>query len=233
MSNEKIVNPGTRSLETLRFDLPVPYADAYARQIERRNAIESGDAGNALFLLQHPPTYTIGRNADRKHLLVSEEALDRMGIETCEVDRGGDITYHGPGQLVAYPLLDLSQWRRSINWYLRTLEDVVIALLDEYGLTGERLEGYTGVWVRGGKVAAIGVGFHNWVTYHGTSLNIDPDMTHYQHIIPCGIPDKPVTSLAQLLETVPTYPEISDAFERHFRSVFDVQETSSSLNIPS
>lgn len=226
MSKEEIVNPDSRSLETIRFDLPVPYPKAYAMQIERRDAIESGDVGNALFLLQHPPTYTFGRSADRKHLLVTEDALNRMGIETCEVDRGGDITYHGPGQLVAYPILDLSQWRRSINWYLRTLEDVVIALLEEYGLPGERLEGYTGVWVRGAKVAAVGVGLHNWVTYHGTSLNIEPDMTHYQHIIPCGIPDKPVTSLALLLESTPSYSEISEAFERHFRIVFEVHETS-------
>ena len=228
MSNEEILSIHSRSLETKRFDLPVPYAKAYAMQIERRNAIESGDAGNALFLLQHSPTYTFGRNADRKHLLVTEEALDRMGIETCEVDRGGDITYHGPGQLVAYPILNLSQWRRSINWYLRTLEDVLISLLDDYGLCGERLEVYTGVWVGGAKVAAVGVGFHNWVTYHGTSLNIDPDMSHYRHIVPCGIPDKPVTSLALLLESAPSYSEVSNAFERHFRIVFDIHEISSS-----
>jgi lipoyl(octanoyl) transferase len=137
------------------------------------------------------------------------------------VDRGGDVTYHGPGQLVAYPILDLKHWNPSVGWYLRALEQVVIDLVGEYGLVGERLEGFTGVWVGGAKVAAIGVGVHQWVTLHGLALNVNPDMRHWACIIPCGIADKPVISLAELLGSAPPMPEVMDRFEGHFRRVFE------------
>lgn len=190
----------------------MPYADVYSMQIERRNAVERGEAGNALFVVEHQPVITLGRNFQPSSLLRSREHIERLGISVCEVDRGGDATYHGPGQLVAYPILDLNQWKPSIKWYLRALEDVIVAVLARYSLRGERFEGYTGVWVGGAKVAAIGIGLHNWVTFHGIAINVDPNMAHFDLIVPCGIPDKPITSLKQLLDTPPTVAQVADDF---------------------
>lgn len=207
-------------IELLRFDTPMGYSKAYELQVERRKAVERGEAGSALFLLEHSPVITMGRNAHETNLLKSPEEYAALGIEVCEVSRGGDVTYHGPGQLVAYPVINLALWQKSIRWYLRALEDVIIAVLYSYGLQGERSEGQTGVWVSNAKVAAIGIGLHGWVTYHGISLNVKPDMTHFQTIIPCGIQDKPVTSLAMLLESCPTMAEVTERFSTAFLDYF-------------
>lgn len=211
------------AIETLRFTDPVPYPDAYERQIERRNAIENGEASNALFLLEHPRTLTLGRSAHEEHLLHSRADLAQRAIHVCDTDRGGDVTYHGPGQLVAYPILDLQHWQPSIQWYLRTLEDVIIDTLAHYGLQGERIPDFTGVWVNGAKVAAVGIGLHHWVTYHGIAINLAPQMDDFKLIIPCGIPDKPVTTLTALLDVPPTMEELKDVFERCFREHFKPQ----------
>ena len=189
----------SRTIEVLRFSAPLPYAEAYATQIEKRDAVRIGTSPNTLMLLEHTPTFTLGRNADESNLLQNRGQLAKMGIEVCEVDRGGDVTYHGPGQLVAYPILDL---------------------LGAYGIEGGRVEGLTGVWVDGAKVAAIGVGVHRWVTYHGIALNVDPNMDHWGLIVPCGIPDKPVTSLRQLLGQAPKFSQVVDECERHFCARF-------------
>ena len=199
----------------------MPYNDIYAMQIERRNAIERGESGNALFIVEHEPVITLGRNFQPSSLLHTRERLAELGVEVCNVDRGGDATYHGPGQLVAYPVLDLNQWTPSIKWYLRKLEEVIIAVLARYGLAGERLEGHTGVWAGGAKVAAIGIGLHNWVTFHGIAINVDPNMDHFGLIVPCGIADKPVTSLKQMLDTQPTVAQVADCFAADFVRVFE------------
>lgn len=209
-----------KTIEVVRFESPVPYREGYETQIARRNLVETGEAGEALYLLQHTPVLTLGRKADEAHLLKSREALAKMGIDVLEADRGGDVTYHGPGQLVAYPILDLRRRRQSIQWYLRKLEDVIIGFLAEYGIEGGRVESYTGVWVKGAKVAAIGIGIHNWVTFHGVAINIDPDMSHFELIVPCGIPDKPVTSLKVLLGEAPPMPSAFEAFEKRFLDAF-------------
>lgn len=209
-----------KTIEVVRIELPVPYREGYEAQIARRNLVETGKAGEALYLLEHTPVFTLGRKADEAHLLKSRDALANMGIDVLEADRGGDVTYHGPGQLVAYPILDLRRRRQSIPWYLRKLEEVIIGFLAEYGLEGGRIEGYTGVWVEGAKVAAIGIGIHNWVTFHGVAINIDPDMSHFQLIVPCGIPDKPVTSLKLLLGEAPPMTSVFERFERHFVDAF-------------
>lgn len=212
--------PIQRTIESIRLPGIVPYAEGLACQRERRLAVEAGDAGNALFLLEHEPVLTLGRNFEPQNLLLSEVALAAQGIAVIKADRGGDVTYHGPGQLVAYPILNLREWKPSIRWYLRSLEQVLINQLAEYGLVGERLEGFTGVWVGGAKVAAIGIGVHEWVTYHGIALNVDPDMRAFGLIIPCGIGDKPVTSLRQLLGRAPAMDEVADDFDRAFRNYF-------------
>lgn len=213
--------PSSRQIETIRFGRRIPYRDAYDLQCRRRQAVEEGRAGNALFLLEHEPVITLGRKARREHVLQHPEALRKIGIAVEGADRGGDVTYHGPGQFVAYPILDLRLWQPSVRWYLRTLEEVLIRQLAEYGLEAARWPGFTGVWVAGAKVAAIGVGIHNWVTFHGLALNVDPDLTHFAAIVPCGIKDKPVTSLKRLLGAAPTMTQVMDDFERHFRACFE------------
>jgi lipoyl(octanoyl) transferase len=211
-----------RSLETIRIPRPIRYRDAYRAMRHRRIAVERGRATNALFLLEHQPVITLGRSSNEANLLRNREELLALGIEVTEIDRGGDVTYHGPGQLVAYPVLNLAYWRRSIRWYLRGLEDVLVRQLAGYGLAGERVEGLTGVWVNGAKVAAIGIGIHNWVTFHGVALNVSPDMNHFGLIIPCGIPDKPVTSLTELLTDAPNLDQAAIDFEATFRDYFEV-----------
>ncbi len=215
-------------IDVIELEGYVPYADAYARQLERRAAVERGEAGAALFVLEHAPVLTLGRNTRREHLLCPAEQLEGLGIGLHEADRGGDVTYHGPGQLTAYPILNLSEWRLSIRWYLRTLEQVIIDTLAAYGLEGERLEGFTGVWVGGAKVAQVGVGVHNWVTFHGVAINADPDMAHFATIVPCGIADKPVASMAQLLGEAPDMGVFRKAFVEHFLRVFSERPGSDS-----
>lgn len=210
-----------RIVETIRLPGLTPYEEALRLQRERRTAVEEGRLGNALFLLEHAPVITLGRNHHPENLLRTPQEFRALGIDVCETDRGGDVTYHGPGQAVAYPVLNLNFWNPSIRGYLRALEEVLIRQLASYDLRGERVEGYTGVWVGGGKVAAIGIGIHNWVSSHGIALNVDPDMSHFELIVPCGIADKPVTSLKALLGHAPPMQQVMDDFERSFRAHFE------------
>lgn len=209
-----------RVAEVIRLGTGVSYADAYRAQRARVDAVIAGTAGNALFLVEHSPVITQGRASHPSNLRVPAEILEARGVALEEADRGGDVTYHGPGQLVAYPVLALAQWRKSVNWYLRTLEETLIAVLADYGLRGEREAGLTGIWVDGAKVAAIGVGLRHWVTYHGIALNVDPDMKHFGLIVPCGLADKPVTSLAKLLGEAPSMDEVTQRFVAAFHRCF-------------
>ena len=190
-------------------------------QHERRLSVEEGHSGNALFLLEHAPVITLGRSHHPENVLKTPDELRALGIDLCEIDRGGDVTYHGPGQLIAYPILNLNLWRPAIRPYLRALEEVLIKQLASYGLDAGRNDGYTGVWVGGAKVAAIGVGIHNWVTSHGIALNVDPDMSNFKLIVPCGIVGKPVTSLKALLGQAPPMQQVMDDFERAFKAHFE------------
>ena len=207
-------------LETVRIAEVQPYSTMLECQLARHKAVVAGDAPNTLYLLEHHPVVTLGREAHAENLLLARAAYAAEGIELVETSRGGDVTYHGPGQLVAYPILNLNEWKLSVGWYLRTLESVLIDLLEDYGLCGERVDGMTGVWVNGAKVAAIGVGLRRWTTFHGIALNIAPNMAHFRTIIPCGIADKPVTSLAMLLDAPPTLETCAENFDRHFRRHF-------------
>lgn len=214
------MTPVSRHIEVIRIPEPVRYTEMLERQRVRRDAVARGDAPNTLFVLQHTPVITLGRKAKTEHVLHSAARLREMGVERVETGRGGDVTYHGPGQLVAYPILNLAAWRRSVNWYLRALEEVLIGVLRDYGLGGERVPGFTGVWVEGGKVAAIGIGVHQWVTFHGIALNVHPNMDHFGLIIPCGIAGKPVASMEGLLGKAPSMSSVMDAFERRFLDYF-------------
>jgi lipoyl(octanoyl) transferase len=175
----------------------VGYADALSIQkdlVERR---KRGLISDQLLIVEHPHVITLGRNGHPENLLASEEVLERAGIEFHSSDRGGDITYHGPGQIVGYPIFDLREWKRDVVAYVRAIESVMIDALSEFGIRAGRLEGCTGVWVNGGKVAAIGVHISRWVTSHGFALNHTTDLKYFQYIVPCGL-TKPVTSMEEL-----------------------------------
>ena len=171
------------------------YKAVWDLQKEMQQQRINGNIEDTLILVEHDPVYTLGKNANEDHLLQSrDESIDVFNIE-----RGGDITFHGPGQLVVYPILDLSNYKKSVSWYMRTLEQVLIDTLIEFKITAQRNDGLTGVWVGNEKIAALGVRISRWVTMHGFSLNVNPDLSFYDGIIPCGIFDHGVTSMEQLL----------------------------------
>lgn len=234
------------AVRLVNLDL-VPYADALALQHELVTARKNGTGEDTLLLLEHPPVFTLGRNARDEHILASREFLDRIGIEIHRVERGGDVTYHGPGQLVGYPILDLRKYRMDVAWYVRSLEEVLIQTLNSYGLdahragldaNGKRDPKLVGVWIDNpgadplerslfpeAKIAQIGARIEQWITYHGFAFNVDPLMEHFQFIVPCGIPDKPVTSLARALKTNISMDDVRARIARAFENVFDVELT--------
>ncbi|MFC1714149.1 lipoyl(octanoyl) transferase LipB [Candidatus Poribacteria bacterium] len=177
----------------------VDYGPAHRLQERLVQEHIQGNGSNSLLLLQHNPVITIGRSGSRDNILASRSALAAAGIDIYEIERGGDVTYHGPGQLTGYPIINLRYFKKDVHWYLRQLEETIIKVLAEYSIIGTRMDGYTGVWVGNEKVAAIGVAIRRWITYHGFALNVHPDMSHFQMIRPCGITDKGVTSIERLL----------------------------------
>jgi lipoyl(octanoyl) transferase len=191
----------------------VPYEDAW--RLQQRLVAHRRDGGgrDVVLLLEHPPVYTLGKRTDRSHVLFDEAERARHGIALVEVDRGGDVTYHGPGQLVGYPILQLASIRGVVD-YVRALEEVLIRALASLGVSGRRVPDYTGVWVGDEKVAAIGVRVASGgITSHGFALNVDPDLRHFDGIVPCGIADRGVCSLASLGVTT-SLDEVTDVVER-------------------
>jgi len=204
----------------LRFPR-IRYGDALELQLRihgRVRAAESGDA--ALLLLEHEPVVTMGRAAHGENLRVGRDELARRGVELHESSRGGDVTYHGPGQVVGYPIVRLPEARRDVHRYLRSLEAVLIAALARFGLEGRRVAGLTGVWVGEAKVAAIGVAFSRWTAYHGFALNVTTDLGAFDLIVPCGIEDRPVASMERLLGRAPARADVEDALIEAFIGEF-------------
>ena len=200
----------------------VPYADALALQKELVEERRHGRIGDVLLLVEHPHVLTLGVRGDggRSHILAPAETLAARGVDVHETGRGGDITYHGPGQIVGYPIIDLKPDRCDVHRYVRDLEEVLIRVVAEYGLAGERVQGLTGVWVGGEKVAAIGVRIARWVTSHGFALNVSTDLDYFNMIVPCGIGDRGVTSLAKLLGRPVDRGEVESLIEQRFSEVF-------------
>ena len=174
------------------------YMEVYALQKKLLAERIKDEIPDTLILTEHPPTFTIGRKGGRENILVSNEVLGKNGIEVYEIDRGGDITYHGPGQIVGYPIINLAEWSKDIHLYLRSLEEVIIRFLSHFKITAGRINDYTGAWVGDCKIAAIGIGVSKWTTFHGFCININPNKKHFRMITPCGIRDKSVTSLDEL-----------------------------------
>ena len=197
------------------------YAPALRWQQATANTVRAGGE-EALALLQHPPVYTLGRRVRHDHLLTDIATLRSRGAEVIEADRGGDITFHGPGQLVAYPILDLHRRRLGAVDYVRALEETMLRTLDHFGIEGSRLTGLPGVWVDGAKIGAVGVRVQGGVTTHGFALNIDVDLAWFDAIVPCGIAGAGVTSMQQVLGQIPGIEAVTDAIESEFASLFGV-----------
>ncbi|HET9833199.1 MAG TPA: lipoyl(octanoyl) transferase LipB [Vicinamibacterales bacterium] len=200
----------------------VPYAEALALQKQLVDDRRAGRIGDVLLLVEHPHVLTLGVRGDggRSHILVTDEALASRGVDVFETGRGGDITYHGPGQLVGYPILDLKPDRCDVHRYVRDLEEVLIRVAADYGLAGERVQGLTGVWIGGEKVAAIGVRIARWITSHGFALNVSTDLDYFNLIVPCGISDRGVTSLSRLLGRAVDRAEVEDRLIQRFTEIF-------------
>lgn len=201
----------------------VPYAAAEDLQRRLRDAVKAGVGPEHLLLLDHPHVYTLGRNADAEDLLVPREWLAAQAAEVHECDRGGQITYHGPGQLVGYPILDLSPDRRDVRRYVRDLQEVLIRTLVDYGVAAERRDGkaFIGVWAGEAKIASIGVHLSRWVTTHGFAVNVSTDLERFRPIVPCGLAGVEMASIASLTGRRPPLAEVAEAAAGHFAVVFD------------
>jgi lipoyl(octanoyl) transferase len=190
----------------------IPYTDAYALQQRLVAARKANAIDDVLLLCEHPHVITLGRNANRANLLASEHVLRQKNVELHATNRGGDITYHGPGQIVAYPILNLDKIKRDVGWYVRTLEEAMIRVSADFGVTAYRVPGKTGIWVQAApteeKLAAIGVHISRWVTSHGFAYNVSTDLRYFDLIVPCGIADSKATSLEKLLQRPVSLEEV-------------------------
>lgn len=197
-----------------------------AENIELKRSQNPADTLNHLLFVEHKPVYTLGKNGKQQHMLLSAENLAARGIEYFEINRGGDITFHGPGQIVGYPIIDLDKFKTDLGWYLRSLEEVIILTMAEYGLKGERSKGETGVWLdteikgRERKICAMGIKCSRWITMHGFALNVNTDLDYFNFIIPCGIQNKQVTSLQKELGRELDMAEVQEKLKRNFEKVF-------------
>ena len=203
----------------------------YGKALEYQRAVaQARVAGtieeDVLLLVEHPPVVTLGRSAKDQNLLASPELLAARGVELFEVERGGDVTFHGPGQLVGYPIFDLKRHKRDLHWYLRQVEEALIQTIGEFGIPGERQAGYTGVWTENRKIASIGVHARDWVTWHGFALNVSTDLGYFDLIVPCGIQAVTMTSMSVELEIPVDVELVEDAVTSAFASVFSLSALS-------
>lgn len=205
----------------------VPYDKALEIQLDLLERRRREEIEDTLLLLEHPPTFTIGRRGNMGNLLAAEEYLAKEGIKLEVISRGGDITFHGPGQLVGYPIMDLNKMGRDVHKYLRALEEVIISALADYSIEARRIEKVTGVWVKWHKIASIGVGVKRWITYHGFALNVNTDLSYFDNIVPCGIPDVQMTSVQRWLakrEKI-DMADAEDSIVKAFSEVFSRRHT--------
>jgi lipoate-protein ligase B len=206
------------------------YGEAWELQRKVFAARLEGRVPDVLLLTEHEPVYTFGKGSDANHLLANDVELKEKKIDLFNIDRGGDVTFHGPGQLVGYPIIDLGAHYRDIHRYLRDIEEVLIRTVAEFGVAASRSEGLTGVWVKNDKVAAIGVKVSRWVTMHGFAINVNTDLSYFERIIPCGIFHKGVTSLQNILGIELRVDEVAKSVVRNFESVFSVVSEPTVLN---
>jgi len=199
------------------------FAPVWELQRSLHTAVAEDRFKDVLLINEHEHVYTLGKGGDENHLLANEDELLKAGAEYYAIDRGGDITYHGPGQIVGYPILNLERYKKDIHWYLRQLEEVIILTLQQFNITGNRSDGETGVWVENEKIAALGIRVSRWVTLHGFAFNVNTDLSYFDRIIPCGIFHKGVTSIAEVLRRDITIPEVLPVLLESFKTVFGVE----------
>ena len=199
--------------------------------VARRKSAEIADQ---LLIVEHPHVITLGRNAKVENILAAEDRLAELKVGVCETDRGGDVTYHGPGQIVAYPIIDLAQWKRDITAYVRALELVMLRTVSDFGIEAQQVKGCSGIWHRGSKLGSIGVHISRWVTSHGLALNVSTDLDYFDLIVPCGI-SKPVTSMERLLGRRLPREDVKARLVWHFGQIFsrDMQPGGARLEVPS
>lgn len=214
----------------------IDYKEAWDLQYYLHQQRVNNQITDMLLLLEHPNTYTLGKTAHIENLIGGKEFLERNNIAVYNIDRGGDITYHGPGQIVGYPIINLTEWHQDSHKYLRTLEEVLIKVCNDYNLEATRIEGYTGVWIEDRKIAAIGIKISRWVTMHGFAFNVNTKLDLFNGIIPCGISDKSVTSLQKELGKAITIAEVKEKIVHHFMNEFNYTSleimSKESLTIP-
>jgi len=195
-----------------------PYKESWSLQKELLNKRSKNKINDTLIFVEHEPVYTLGKNADENHILQNYPE----DVQTFHIERGGDVTYHGPGQLVGYPILDLRDYKKSISWYMRSLEQIIINTLLEFDIKAVRKDGLTGVWYKDEKIAALGVRVSKWITMHGFSLNINPDLNYYKSIIPCGIFEYGVTSMSKILNNNVDLELVKSALKNKFLDQFNI-----------
>jgi len=200
----------------------VEYGKAYELQRKLHRKRINGEIPDTLLLLEHPPTLTIGRSGSMENVLVSKDKLADEGIALFFIERGGDVTFHGPGQIVGYPLMDLSLRGKDIQRYVHDIEEVLKRTLKDFSIAAARDESHAGVWVGNEEIAAIGLSVRKWVTMHGFDLNVNPNLEHFSYINPCGFPDRRATSISQVLGHVVAMDEVTDRLLAHFKEVFDI-----------
>ncbi len=203
------------------------YGEAFELQRALVEQRKRGEIADQLLIVEHPHTITLGRNGHMENLVAAEDELARAGVAFHHTDRGGDITYHGPGQIVGYPIFDLREWKRDVVAYVRAIEQVIIDALADFGLAAGREPGMTGVWIDGAKIAAIGVHVSRWVTSHGFALNLDTDLRYFEYIVPCGLV-RPVTSMAALGSAAPR-ENVVERLVYHFGRMFDRRMTTGAI----
>lgn len=207
----------SKQLEVQILDLgQKPFKDVWSLQKKMQLQRINNDIGDVLILVEHDPVYTLGKNANPDHLLQSRD----RSIDVFNIERGGDITFHGPGQLVGYPILDLTNYKKSVSWYMRSLEQLTIDVLNEFEISANRVEGLTGVWVGDEKIAAQGVRLTKWITMHGFSININTDLSFYDGIIPCGIFNHGVTSMKEILKRTQKMEKVKSLVIDKFNQIF-------------
>lgn len=202
----------------------ISYQEAWDLQKRVLEMRLKNSVSDTLFLLEHPHTYTLGKIADKNNLIYDEEDLKQKEITVFDIDRGGDITYHGPGQIVGYPIIDLKDWKKDTHLYLRNLEEVLIRTCADYGLKAGRKEKYTGVWLEDRKICAIGIKVSRWITMHGFAFNVNTDLNLFNGIVPCGIKEKEVTSLSKELNREILLEDVKDKIIKHFADLFGYDE---------
>ena len=202
----------------------IDYKEAWDLQKKIHQLRTENKIDDVFFMLEHPHTYTLGKTADKQNLVGDERYLSDNKISVYDIDRGGDITYHGPGQIVGYPIINLTNWQQDTHKYLRAIEEVILQVCADYGLNASRVDKYTGVWIEDRKICAIGIKVSRWITMHGFAFNVNTDLNLFNGIIPCGISDKAVTTLSKELKKEINIFEVKEKIIHHFSNIFNYNQ---------